>query len=91
MFDEAFQISEINARFEQNRPDGIFAWVSLVINRRLFISNIALRKDENGEISITFPAKKRDDQSSLYFYHKPINAQCYTEIRDAIVSALNLN
>jgi len=90
MFDAPFQISEINARFEQNRADGIIAWVSLVINRRLFISNIALRRDESGEISITFPAKKRDDQS-LYFYHKPINAQCYREIRDAIVSALNLN
>ncbi|MFH1539129.1 MAG: hypothetical protein ABIH66_09230 [bacterium] len=88
MTDARFDISEISARFEPNRPDGIIAWVSLVLNRRLFLGGIAVRK-ENGRVTITFPAKKREDQN-MYFYHKPINARCHEEIRDAIVRALNL-
>ncbi len=89
MSETIFEISEINARFEPNRQDGIIAWVSLVLNRCLFLGGIAVRK-ENGKITITFPARKRDDQS-MYFYYKPINARCHEEIRDAIVRALNLS
>ena len=88
MSETIFEISEINARFEPSRPDGIIAWVSLVLNRCLFLGGIAVRK-ENGKITITFPARKRDDQS-MYFYYKPINARCHEEIRGAIVKALNL-
>jgi DNA-binding cell septation regulator SpoVG len=89
MSETIFEITEINARFEPNRPDGIIAWVSLVLNGCLFLGGIAVRK-ENGRIAITFPARKRDAQS-MYFYHKPINAQCHEEIRKSIVKALNLD
>ncbi len=90
MTDARFDISEISARFEPNRPDGIIAWVSLVLNNRLFLGGIAVRKEENGRVTITFPAKKKEDQSK-FFFHKPITAQCHEEIRDAIVRALNLS
>ena len=90
MSESIFDITEINAQFEPNRPDGIIAWVSLVLNRRLFLGGIAVRKDENGRVTITFPAKKREDQS-MYFFYKPINARCHEEIRDAIVRTLNLS
>ena len=89
MNDAAFDISEINVRFENGRPDGIIAWASMVLNRKLFIGDIAVRKDGGGRVTITFPARKKDDRG-MYFYLKPINGACHEEIRQAIEQALTL-
>jgi len=89
MNEAAFDISEINIRFETGRSDGIIAWASMVLNRCLFIGDIAVRKDGTGQVAITFPARKKDERC-MYFYHKPINGACHEEIRQAIEKSLTL-
>ncbi|HOO56480.1 MAG TPA: hypothetical protein PLN69_06640 [bacterium] len=70
MNDTAFDISEINIRFENGRHDGIIAWASMVLNGKLFIGDIAVRKNSAGRVVVTFPARKPSqmkNERSKYF------------------------
>lgn len=77
-------VSEVRIRMAETDDDGLIAWASCVINSCLYVNNIAIRKSQEGEIFLTFPAKK-SKKGVKYFYLRPINREAKAILDAAIL------
>lgn len=85
----AFDITEI--RVDASPPElvetGQIAWVSFVLNDRLRVSGVTVRRTLDDEYRLSFPARTSDD-GDKYFYVRPISNDARIEIETAIFDAL---
>jgi len=82
-------ITEINFRMAPPEAPHLIAFASCVIDDRLYLNNIAIKKKQGGEIYLNFP--RYTTQSGNEFpYYKPINREMYNEIKTALLNALNI-
>lgn len=82
-----FDISEVRIRKADEADKGLVAWASCVLNNALYINNIAIRKDRDGQLFLTFPAKK-SRKGIKYFYFRPINSATKELLDNAIIQEL---
>ncbi len=84
------KVSEVKIRLVDKSEDGLIGWASCVINDSLYLNNIAIRYSKEGEVILTFPAKK--SKSSLkYFYFNPISHEAAKLLKEAIIDKLKLS
>lgn len=81
------RVGEVRIRMADRAGDGLIAWASCVINGCLFLNNIAIRRGADGELLLTFPAK-RSRRDVKYFYFRPINAEAKEALDRAILGGL---
>ena len=81
--------TEINFRMAGNTEPMLIAFASCVINGKLFLNNIAIRKKHDGSIYLNFP--RYTTRSGKEFpYFKPITAEMYEEIKSVFLNALKI-
>ena len=80
-------ITDIRLRFVENGRDGLLAWGSCVVNSAIQLSNIALRRDQEGRLKLTYPAKKTPSGVRYYFFN-PINVEASEIFEKAVFGAL---
>lgn len=85
--DPDLEITEVRIRMAEETADGQIAWASCVVNGSLFLNNIAIRRCAEGELVLTFPAK-RSRRDMKYFYFRPINAGAKEALDRAILKRL---
>jgi len=82
-------ITEINFRMAPPEAPHLIAFASCVIDDRLYLNNIAIKKKQGGEIYLNFP--RYTTQSGNEFpYYKPIHREMYDAIKTALIGALTL-
>ena len=86
-------ISITDVRFLAARPDqistGLLGWVSLVVNVRLRLDGIALRRTADGRLALSFPAR-RDAAGRQHSYVRPLDDRTRREIEHQVFAALQL-
>ena len=68
------EVSEVRIRMADDVDRGLVAWASCVINNSIYVNNIAIRRGREGQLFLTFPAKK-SRKDIKYFYFRPINKE----------------
>ena len=81
------EITEVRIRMADGAESGPVAWASCVVNRCLFLNNIAIRRGQDGELTLTYPAK-RSRRDVKYFFFRPINAEAKEALDRAILGGL---
>jgi len=84
------RITEIKLRMPAYNEPYLIAWASCVIDDRLFLNNIAIRKKIDGDLYLNFPRYKAGSGNE-YPYFKPISREAYQEILDALLKAIHLD
>ena len=87
---EEIRVTEVQVRLVDNPEDSLIGWASCVVNDLLFLSNIAVRYAKDGNVILTYPAKKTRGDSK-YFYFKPINRRMAEALSKAIIDKLYLS
>ena len=82
-------ISEINFRMADKNEPMLIAFASCVIDDKLYLNNIAIRKKHDGSIYLNFP--RYTTRSGKEFpYFKPITTEMYEEIKSVFLDALKI-
>lgn len=84
------KITEIKLRMPVHNEPYLIAWVSCVIDEKLFINNIAVRKKIDGNLYLNFPRYKAGSGNE-YPYFKPITQEAYQTILKAILEAISFD
>lgn len=85
--DGGLRISEVRIRMADSAENGLIAWASCVVNGCLYLNNIAVRRGQEGELVLTYPAK-RSRRDVKYFFFRPINADAKEALDRAILGGL---
>ena len=80
-------ISDIKIRLVEHGKDHLLAWASCVLNGSVFLNNIAVRRGQNGNLMLTYPAK-RTSAGSRFYFHNPIHAEAAAVIERAIIGTM---
>ena len=80
-------ITDLKFRFVEGGKDGFLAWVSCVVNGAIFLNNIAVRRGQDGNLMLTYPAK-RTSAGSRFYFHNPIHAEAAAVIERAIIGTM---
>lgn len=80
------KVSEVKVRLVDRHDDGLIAWASCVVNRALFLNNIAVRNSREGKLILSFPVRKKGNMK--YFHFHPITREATRIIEDAILDKL---
>lgn len=89
MEEQRLRVSEVKIRLVDGRKDGLIGWASCVVNSSLYLNNIAIRQGRDGEVILTFPAKK-SRSNSRYFYFNPISHEAARVLEEAIIDKLKV-
>jgi len=79
----------VKIRLVDKSEDGLIGWASCVLNESMFLNNIAIRHSKEGEVILTFPAKK-SKSNQKYFYFNPISHDAANVLKKAIIDKLKL-
>ena len=79
----SISISNINIRFLPSPKGNLLAFVSVILNGAIVLSNIGVHIHRNGDLGVSFPARTRPDGSREYYY-APLNE----DVRKLIESAI---
>lgn len=82
-------ITEINFRMASPDEPMLIAFASCVIDGRLYLNNIAIRRKYDGSIFLNFP-RYTTRSGNEFPYYKPINHQTYNDIKSALLDALTI-
>jgi len=82
-------ITEINFRIASPDEPLLIAFASCVIDDRLYLNNIAIRRKYDGSIYLNFP-RYTTRSGNEYPFYKPINRETYNQIKTALISALTI-
>ena len=66
--------------------DGIFAFVSCIVDKKFYFSSIAIKSERDGKFKLSFPAKKLNDRNIHYYY--PLNREVYAQMLAAFLPAI---
>jgi len=86
---ERLKVSEVKVRLVDRSEDGLIGWASCVVNGSLYLNNIAIRQSRDGQVILTFPAKKSRG-NSRYFYFNPISHEAARALEEAIIDKLKV-
>lgn len=84
------KVSEVKIRLVDKSEEGLIGWASCVINDSLYLNNIAIRHSKEGQVILTFPAKKSKGNTK-YFYFNPISHEASKILKEAIIDKLKLS
>jgi len=82
-----FGVSEIRIRLLDAERDGLVGFASCVLNRSLFLNNIAIRRGPDGTMYLSYPAG-RSNQDVQHFHWNPISRQASDALDAAILGRL---
>ena len=86
---QTIEVSDVRVRFVENATDNLVAWASCVINESLYINSIAVRREEDGSLSISYPFRKtRTDYKRYYF--RPLNIDADRIIKESILGRIGV-
>jgi DNA-binding cell septation regulator SpoVG len=85
---ERLKVSDVKIRLVDRSEDGLIGWASCVVNGSLYLDNIAIRRNMEGEVIITFPARRSG--SGEFYYFKPINRKAAGILTEVIIAKLKL-
>ncbi|MFH1680730.1 MAG: hypothetical protein ABIH26_08805 [Candidatus Eisenbacteria bacterium] len=82
-----FDISEIRIRLLDAERDGLVGFGSCVLNRSLYLNNIAIRRGQDGRLYLSYPAG-RSNQAVQHFHWNPISKRASDALEAAILGRL---
>lgn len=82
-------ITEINFRMSPPDEPMLIGFASCVIDDKLYLNNIAIRRKYDGSIYLNFP-RYTTRSGNEFPYYKPINHQTYSELKSALLDALTI-
>ena len=80
-------ITEINFRMADKNEAMLIAFASCVIDDKLYLNNIAIRKKHDGSIYLNFP-KYKSPKGNEYPYFKPITSDMYEKMKKEFLNVL---
>lgn len=81
------RISGVSLRFVTKGHDGLIAWASCVLNGSIHLTNIAVRRGKDGQLFLTYPAKRTSYGATHNYFH-PLNREAAAVLGDAILGQL---
>ena len=70
---------------------GLLGWLSCTLNGSLRLEGLTLRKTlEDGRLTISYPAARRDAMGRQHFYVRPLGDQARRDLEFQILQALGL-
>ena len=82
-------ITEINFRMAGKNDPKLIAFASCVIDGKLYLNNIAIRKKHDGSIYLNFP-RYTTRSGNEYPYFKPITTEMYEKMKKEFLNALKI-
>lgn len=82
-------VSEVRIRIAETEDECLIGWASCVVNQALRLNNISIRKNQTGEIVLSFPFRKSSGDTE-YYYFNPISHEASDEIRKAVLQKLEM-
>lgn len=79
-------ISNVSIRLVDNGTDGLLAWASCWFSGAIKLDNIAIRRSRDGSLFLTYPARRKGQESHQYFH--PISVGAAQAIQDAVLAQL---
>jgi DNA-binding cell septation regulator SpoVG len=80
-------ISCVQIRPTCGGKNGLVAWVSCVLDGRMALNNIALRRDAGGDLYLTYP-RRRSSSGTCYPYFCPVSESARLEIESEILASV---
>jgi DNA-binding cell septation regulator SpoVG len=80
-------ITDIKLRLVEEGKDGLVAWASCVIGGSIILNNIAVRRGQDGNLFLTYPAKQTA-AGTKYNYFNPISREAADLVERAIMSRI---
>ena len=81
--------TEINFRMVGKNEPMLIAFASCVIDGKLYLNNIAIRKKHDGSIYLNFP-RYTTRSGNEYPYYKPITTEMYEKMKKEFLNALKI-
>lgn len=82
-----------NIRYTQTSPEeqrtGLLGWIACTLNGNLHLDGIALRRTMDGELRLSFPARK-DSMGTKHFYYHPLHEDARRAIECQIFQTLGI-
>lgn len=82
-----FEVSEIRIRLLDGEKEGLVGFAPCVLNRSLFLNNIAIRRGRDSRLFLTYPASPSRGGAEHYHWD-PINAEAAGLLEGAILGRL---
>ena len=76
-----------NRSSDHDTATGLLGWVSLVLNGRLRLDGVALRRTHGGGLRLSFP-ERRDSAGRRHSLVRPLDAQARADIEAQVLAAL---
>lgn len=84
-----FKVTEVKLTF-YNKPDSpVKAFCEVVLNDALRLNDLCLKRNTDGHLFITYPAKKSNDGQEHHFFF-PVNKQAEELIRAAVINEMSV-
>ena len=84
---ENITIDEVRVRIAHHGERDTVAWADCVVNDAIALSNICIRRDANGGLTLRYPAS-RSRRGNEHFYFRPISAAAKATLDRAILGRL---
>ena len=88
---DEIRISQV--QFTAFTPDGIrtglIGWIACILNDRIQLDGITLRKTQGGLMTLSFPARQ-DRAGNQHFYVQPLDTTTCREIETQVFQALGI-
>ena len=81
--------TEISFRMVGKNEPMLIAFASCVIDGKLYLNNIAIRKKHDGSIYLNFP-RYTTRSGNEYPYFKPITTEMYEKMKKEFLNALKI-
>ena len=82
-----------NVRFsplsDREASHGLCGWISCILNGRIQIDGIALRRTRGGRMTLSFPCRQ-DKSGRQYYYIRPLDDGARREIERQIFQSLGI-
>jgi DNA-binding cell septation regulator SpoVG len=85
----ALKISDVRIRFVRGERDGLLAWVECVLNGQLALNSIALRKNDEGVLYLTYP-RRRTESGACFSYYYPVTEEVRLAIEREVLAELRI-
>jgi len=90
MTEQTISITDVRLRL-LDRPDsrdGLIGWASCVVNRSLYLNNIAVHRTSDGVFEVQYPSKP-GRSGRRYYHHCPLNDEAREVLQRAILRHLS--
>ncbi len=82
------EVGEVKIRLMDETTGDLLGWASCVINGSIFLNNIVIRRNGEGDLILSYPGK-RSRSEQKYFYFNPITHAAQIALDRAILGKLD--